>query len=158
MNIRKNSIYPEQNLPVRGPLETSDITRGICRYLHNLGFNPLKEFKLLSKRRVDVIGLNKKGRFIIIEIKSSVADLRADQKWPTYLPFADETYFAVANGFPLELLPEECGIMVADAYTAATIRLSPINKMSSTRRRAQILRYAQTAAHRLHILNDPNLR
>jgi hypothetical protein len=148
----------DQDIPAMGPFEAGDIARGICRYLRNLGYSPLSEFKLLSKRRVDVVGLNKAGQFIIIEIKSSVADFRSDEKWPEYLPFADQMYFAVANGFPLELLPEECGIMIADAYNAAVIREAPIKKLNAARRRTQILRYAKTAADRLHHLNDLNLR
>ncbi len=148
----------EQDIPALGPFEAGDIARGICRYLRNLDYSSLTEFKLLSKRRVDVMGLNKAGQFIIIEIKSSVADFRADDKWPEYLPFADQMYFAVANGFPLELLPDACGIMIADAYNAAVIRKSPTNKLNATRRRTQIVRYAKTAADRLHLLNDPNRR
>jgi hypothetical protein len=158
MNIKPNLDEFEQDIPAMGPFEAGDIARGICRYLRNLGYSPLTEFKLLSKRRVDVIGLNKGGQFIIIEIKSSVADFRADTKWPEYLPFADEMYFAVANGFPLELLPEECGIMIADAYNAAVIRPSPVNKLNAARRRTQILRYAKTSADRLHRHNDPNIK
>ncbi|HJO86886.1 MAG: MmcB family DNA repair protein [Rhodospirillales bacterium] len=50
------------------------MTRGICRYLRNLGYSPLTEYKLLTRRRVDVIGVNKASQFIIVEIKSSVAD------------------------------------------------------------------------------------
>ncbi len=159
MNIKNGELALEafeQDIPAIGPFAAGDIARGICRYLRNLGYSPLTEFKLLSKRRVDVIGLNKTGQFIIIEIKSSVADFRADEKWPQYLPFADQMYFAVANGFPLELLPEKCGILIADAYNAAVIRAAPTHKLNAGRRRTQIVRYAKTAADRLHLHNDPN--
>ena len=106
MNIKMGLEEFEQDIPALGPFEASDITRGICRYLRNLGYSPLTEFKLLTRRRVDVIGVNKAGQFIIVEIKSSVADFRADDKWSDYIPFGDQLYFAVANGFPLEILPE----------------------------------------------------
>ena len=161
MNIKNQELGLddfEQDIPALGPFDASDIARGICRYVRNLVYSPLTEFKLLSRRRVDVIGLNKAGQFIIVEIKSSVADFRSDEKWHEYLPFADQMYFAVANGFPLELLPEECGIMIADAYNAAVIRDVPVKKLNAARRRTQIVRYAKTAADRLHRLNDPNRR
>ena len=92
----------EKNIPVIGPLGSGDIARGVCRYLRNLGYSPLTEFKLRSKHRVDVIGLDKGGYFIVVEIKSSVTDFRADTKWQEYIPYADQMYFAVANGFPIE--------------------------------------------------------
>jgi hypothetical protein len=156
MNMELDPDGFEQDVPALGPFEAGDIARGICRYLRNLGYSPLTEFKLLSKRRVDVIGLNKAGQFIIIEIKSSVADFRSDDKWQEYLPFSDQMYFAVANGFPLEILPDECGIMIADAYNAAVIRESQTRKLNAARRRTQIVRFAKTAADRLHLWNDPN--
>ena len=156
MNIKMGLEEFEQDIPALGPFEASDITRGICRYLRNLGYSPLTEFKLLTRRRVDVIGVNKAGKFIIVEIKSSVADFRADDKWPDYIPFGDQLYFAVANGFPLEILPEECGIMIADPYNAAVIREAPVNKLNAARRRTQMTRFAKTAADRLHLINDPN--
>ena len=103
-----NTSMLDTDMPVPGPFCTDDITRGVCRYLRNLGYSPLTEFKLISKRRVDVIGLNGKGRFIIIEIKSSVSDFRADTKWHEYPPYGDQFYFCVANGFPVEILPKGC--------------------------------------------------
>ena len=42
------------------------------------------EFKLSSGRRVDVMGLNPGGRFLLVEIKSSVADFKSDKKWREY--------------------------------------------------------------------------
>ncbi|MDP6176133.1 MAG: MmcB family DNA repair protein, partial [Rhodospirillales bacterium] len=62
--------------PTSGPLAADDITRGVCRHLRDLGYSPLTEFKLRTNRRVDVIGLDKGGRFLVAEVKSSVADFR----------------------------------------------------------------------------------
>ena len=157
-NINDNLFVYEQDIPALGPFKASDISRGICRYLRNLGYSPLTEFKLKSKRRVDVIGLNKGGNFLIIEIKSSVNDLQSDKKWQEYIPFADEMYFAVANGFPLEFIPNGCGIMIADPYNAAIIRPSAIKKLHKSRRQNQIIRFAKTASDRLHRLKDPNIK
>ena len=158
MKQNKNTLTFEKHIPVLGPFCTADITRGVCRYLQNLGYSPLTEFKLLSKRRVDVIGLDKLGRFIIVEIKSSVSDFRADKKWSEYIAYGDQFYFGVANGFPVEILPEECGIIIADAYNAAILKKAPVQTLNSTRRRVQQIRYAKTAADRLQRVHDPNIR
>jgi hypothetical protein len=143
--------------PTPGPLPAGDICRGVCRHLTDLGYSVLTEFRLISNRRVDVIGLDKGGNFIVVEVKSSVPDFRADEKWPDYRSFADKLYFAVANGFPIQLLPPSCGIIIADAYNAVIFQDSPPAKMNAARRRTQILRFAQTAADRLHRMRDPRL-
>jgi hypothetical protein len=46
-------------------------------------------------------------------------------------------------------LPEECGLWIADAYGATLRREAPLLRLNPARRRAQILRFAQTAAQRL---------
>ena len=48
------------------------IARGVCRLLGNMGCATILEFKLRSRRRVDVIGLDRAGRFVIAEVKSSL--------------------------------------------------------------------------------------
>ncbi len=90
------------------------LARGICRALEQLGYASLLEFPLANRRRADILALGKTGDLMIIEIKSSVADFRADRKWAFYREFADRLYFAVPNEFPVLLIPEECGLIVAD--------------------------------------------
>ena len=152
-----NKSMLDTDIPVPGPFCTDDITRGVCRYLRNLGYSPLTEFKLISKRRVDVIGLDGKGRFIIIEIKSSVSDFRADTKWHEYPPYGDQFYFCVANGFPVEILPKGCVVIVADPYNAAVLIDAPVQALNAVRRRYQHIRFAKIAADRLHRVNDPKI-
>ena len=131
------------------------VARGVCRLLGELGQASLTEFSLGTGRRVDVIGLTGNGRITVVEIKSSLADFRADQKWPEYLEFCDRFYFAVPQDFPQEVLPGDQGLMVADAYGAAILRPSVELSMAGARRRSLILRFAQTAAGRLQGLTDP---
>ena len=132
------------------------VARGVCRLLSELGQASLTEFTLRTGRRVDVIGLAGDGRITVVEIKSSLADFRADRKWPEYLVFCDRFYFAVPEGFPQEVLPADHGLMVADAYGAAVLRPSAaLTALAGARRRSLILRFAQTAAGRLQGLNDP---
>ena len=87
-----------------------------------LGYASLLEFPLANGRRADILALGKTGDLIIVEIKSSVADFRADRKWARYREFADRLYFAVPHQFPVLLIPEECGLIVADAFGAAVLR------------------------------------
>ena len=71
-------------------------TRGVCRHIQALGYVPLVEFPLSSDRRADILALDRRGSFVLIEIKSNLADYRGDTKWPGYLPHSDRLYFAVA--------------------------------------------------------------
>ena len=143
--------------PTPGPLRAADICRGVCRHLGDLGFSVLTEFRLRSNRRVDIVGVDTGGVFVVVEVKSSVPDFQADGKWPEYRAYADRLYFAVANGFPVALLPPHCGVIIADAYNAVIFRDSPELKMNAARRKTQILRFAQTAADRLYRVSDPRL-
>ncbi len=136
---------------------TRSLTRGVCRMLTEEGYGPITEFRLPNRRRVDVIGLGSGSEFLIVEVKSSVADFRADAKWHEYLPYCDRFYFAVPENFPVHLLPEECGFMVADSYGAAIRREAPEHPISTLRRRRQLLRFALTASERLQRATDPRL-
>jgi hypothetical protein len=133
------------------------LARGVSRWLFDIGHEALVEFRLSNGRRSDVIGLDKSGRFIIVEIKTSPADFRADNKWPDYLDHCDAFYFAVPEYFPRELLPDEHGILVADGYGAAVLRAAPEAKMNAARRAAQTRRFARAAGARLRALTDPRI-
>lgn len=137
--------------------DAADITRGAVRLLDTLGFRPLTEMRLSSGRRVDAIGLDGRGRFAVVEVKSSLADLRADDKWPEYLPFCDWFYFAVAPNFRLDALPENTGIIIADRYGGEVVRASPDTPMASATRRRQTLLFAHTASSRLFQLLESGL-
>ncbi len=125
------------------------LTRGISRHLRDCGFDCLQEFKLADRRRADVIGLNRKGEFSIVEIKSSVADFQSDNKWTEYLVWCDRFYFGVGADFPVEILPQDVGLIIADAYGGETLREPDFEKLPAVRRKALTLRFAQTAARRL---------
>lgn len=133
------------------------IGRGVCRTLRDLGYGTLTEFRVGTSRRVDVIGLNRNSEFVVVEIKSSEADFKSDAKWPEYRFYCDRFYFAVSEDFPRQILPEDCGLMVADGYNAAILRPAPETPMNAARRRAQLIRFALAASGRLHELTDPRL-
>jgi len=131
------------------------LARGVCRALEQLGYASLLEFPLANRRRADILALGKTGDLMIIEIKSSVADFLADRKWAFYREFADQLYFAVPNEFPLLLIPEECGLIVADGFGAAVLRHGTLTPLAPARRRALTLRFALAAASRLRRQLDP---
>jgi hypothetical protein len=132
------------------------LARGVCRALAQLGYASLVEFPLTNGRRADILALGKTGDLIIVEIKSSVADFRADRKWVSYREFADRLYFAVPNEFPALLIPEECGLIVADSFGAAVLRDGIASPLAPARRRALTLRFALAAATRLRRHLDPD--
>ena len=142
--------------PTVEPAATATLlARGVCRALDRLGYASLVEFPLANGRRADILGLGKSGDLLIVEIKSSVADFRADRKWGTYRDFADRLYFAVPNHFPQVLIPEECGLMVADPFGAALLREGRSTPLNPGRRRALMLHFARIAAARLRRCLDP---
>ena len=133
------------------------ICRGVCRMLVELGHATLTEVTLASGRRVDVMALDRRGEILVIEIKSSVADFRADQKWQDYLEFCDRFAFAVGPEFPQALLPAEVGLIVADAYGAHVLRAPSATPLSAPRRKHLMLRFAHVASARLARRDDPPL-
>ena len=138
------------------PAAAMVLARGICRALEQLGYASLLEFPLANGRRADILALGKSGELIIIEIKCSVADFRSDRKWAAYRDFADRLYFAVPNAFPAILIPEECGLIVADGLGAAVLRHGVATPLAHARRRALTLRFAISAASRLRRHIDPD--
>ncbi len=77
--------------------------------------------KSWGRRRADVIGCKIKGDLVLIEVKSSVADFRADGKWTEYLPFADRVYLAFTKEVARKIhgnpelkarIPKRVGVLV----------------------------------------------
>ncbi len=131
------------------------IARGVRRLLRARGFSTVTELPLLDGRRADVVALNSEGALLIVEIKSSVADFRADHKWRDYASHCDRLYFAISTQIPAEIMPEDAGLMIADAYGAEILREPRPRVIAPATRRAVLLRFAQAAADRLHRLADP---
>jgi len=113
---RQVSLAPP---PDRRQSETAlAIARGTARLLRSLGFSCISELPLPSGRRADLVALNERGEIWIVEIKSSIEDLRADQKWQDYRAHCDRLFFAFTQDLPCEIFPQETGLIVADAYGA----------------------------------------
>jgi hypothetical protein len=150
-------LSPDQPLKEYDRTVAVDISRGIQRLLVNLGYRALTEFTLKNNRRADVIALNKQGRIIIVEVKSSAADFRSDSKWSEYLEFCDRFYFAVNTDFPQEILPADQGMIIADRYGGEILREAEDRKVNGTRRKTLTLNFARSAAQRLQGISDPGI-
>ena len=110
---------------------------------------------LANGRRADVVGLSPAGDIWIVEVKSCLEDLRVDSKWPEYRDFSDALFFAVAPGFPVEILPADTGLILADRFGGEIVRPAPETRLAAARRKAMTLRFARAAAFSLQALTDP---
>jgi len=131
------------------------LARGVARHLSGLGFTSVEEFVPSRGLRVDVMALGPKGELWVIECKSSRADFQSDAKWQGYLAWCDRYFWAVDTEFPVDLLPEGTGLMIADAYDGEIIRMAPEARLPAARRKVLIQKFATHAARRLHALRDP---
>jgi hypothetical protein len=138
-------------------LETNGrmLARGAARLLASHGFQSLEEFVPASGLRVDLMALGPRSEIWIVECKSGVADFRADRKWQGYLDWCDRFFWAVDSDFPVDLLPDATGLILADDYGGEIVRVSEPRKLSPARRKSLVHGFALTAARRLHHLRDP---
>jgi hypothetical protein len=136
---------------------TREVCRGVGRLLRALGHASLNELCLPNGRRADVVGLSAAGDIWIVEVKSSVEDLRVDHKWPEYRDFCDAMFFAVTPAFPLDLIPADTGLILADRYGAEIVRPAPEHRLAGARRKSMTLRFARAAALNLQAVADPGL-
>ncbi|WP_299201029.1 MmcB family DNA repair protein [uncultured Tateyamaria sp.] len=131
------------------------LARGVSRHLASLGLAAVEELVPARGLRVDVMALGTKGEIWVIECKSSRADFMSDHKWEGYLEWCDRFFWAVDGDFPVDLLPEGTGLMIADAYDAEIIRMAPEDKLAPARRKVMVQKFATHAARRLQALRDP---
>jgi hypothetical protein len=131
------------------------LARGVSRHLVSHDIASIEEFVPARGLRVDVMGLGPKGEIWVIECKSSRADFQTDSKWQGYLEWCDRYFWAVDCDFPTDLLPEQTGLIIADAYDAEIIRMAPEHRLAPARRKVVIQKFASHAARRLQRLRDP---
>ncbi len=144
--LARDPTLPERSLAVR---------RAAARMCVQMGWSPVHEVPLPNHRRADILALRPDGGFVCIEVKSGVRDFQTDGKWPEYREYSDALYFAVDGDFPLGLLPDNTGLIVACGPDAEILRDAPPHPLSPARRRALMQRFATLAAQRLAWLEDP---
>lgn len=146
------------------PAEVANATallRGIGRLFARNDIWCLSEMPLRCGRRADMMGVDAKGRIVIVEIKVSRADLLGDGKWTDYLDFCDRFFWALPPALDracLEsdaFLPGRCGVIVADGYDAEIVRPAPLVPLAAARRKAEVERLARASLRRLVTGADP---
>ncbi len=154
MNSRSSAVLA---LPPDGRQSATAraVARGTTRLLHSLGLSVVSELPLASGRRADLVGLSADGEIWIVEIKSSIADFRADQKWMDYRRHCDRLFFATTLEVPCEIFPKDTGLIVADAFGASIACEAPEHRLHASTRRGMMLCFARAAALRLSALADP---
>ena len=113
------------------------------------------------------MALTPQGDLLCIEIKSGLPDFRADHKWPDYLQWCDQLYFAVNQDFPQHILPQTAGLVIAATRPFATqaatcidcaiLRHPPRSPLAAARRRKLTLQFAMQAAERLGRVDMPQV-
>jgi hypothetical protein len=131
------------------------VTRGARRFLRAAGFFVLTELPLPGGRRADLVALAPDGLLRIVEVKSSLADFRADRKWMDYRLHCDRFYFAAPGDLSESVFPADAGLIVADGHGAMLAREAPLRKLAPASRRAMLLRFAGAAAERLYLASYP---
>jgi hypothetical protein len=142
-------------IEVSFPERAASIRRATARLCLRLGWSPLHEVALPNGRRADILALRPDGGFACIEVKSGVRDFLTDGKWPEYREFADALFFAVDADFPVDMLPEETGLIIAVGLEAEMLHDAPAHPVAGARRRALLHRFATLAAARLAAVEDP---
>ena len=90
-----------------------EVVRGTRRLLRARNIATVTELVLADGRRADIVGLGPDGSVTIVEVKSTVADFRADRKWSFYRAFCDRLFFAIPVTMPAAIMPDETGLIVA---------------------------------------------
>ena len=133
------------------------IARGVMRHFDQIGLSSLSEFSPIKGLRVDIITLGMLNEIWIIECKSGQSDFKSDRKWHNYLDWCDRYFWAVDANFPIDILPINTGIIIADAYDASILREAPLNKLSPARQKKVIKSIAKSACNRLLTHIDPKI-
>ena len=76
---------PDSSCFVDLPPIAADVARGVTRLLCRHDLFAVCEVPLANGRRADLMAVDSKGAFTIVEIKVSKADLLGDGKWLDYL-------------------------------------------------------------------------
>ena len=131
------------------------LARGVARLFRSMDHAVVPEFVPTRGLRVDLMSLGPKGEIWIVECKSCRADFAGDRKWQGYLEWCDRYFWAVDCDFPVDLLPSDAGLIMADAFGAEIQRMSAENRMAAARRTRLTREFARTAALRLQGITDP---
>ena len=140
----------------------AEVARGVTRLFCRQDLFAVCEVPLPNGRRADLMAIDGKGGFTIVEIKVAKSDLLGDSKWTDYLDYCDRFFWAVPPHLAHiveeeRYLPGVAGLIVADRYDAAVVREATLRPLAPARRKAELLRFARRSARRLAAQIDPSL-
>ena len=117
----------------------------------------MSEFSRAKGLRVDIVAIGLSDEIGIVECKSSQGEFRSDKKRQNYLDWYDRYFWAIDVKFPINILPSDTGLIIADAYDASIFRDAPLNKLSAARRKKITKSIARSACNRLLTHTDPKI-
>jgi hypothetical protein len=118
------------------------IGRGVRRLLRAQGFSSVTELPLIDKRRADIVAINAQGEVLIVEIKSSPADLRPTASGATTPPVATDSIS------PFLRIPRRRSCPATSPHGGLMTPCAGDRPPGQSR-------FAQAAADRLHRIADP---
>ena len=77
------------------PPIAAEVARGVTRLFCRQDLFAVCEMPLPNGRRADLMAIDAKGCFTIVEIKVAKSDLLGDGKWTDYLDYCDRFFWAV---------------------------------------------------------------
>ena len=124
------------------------LKRMCCSYFGHLRYGCFLEVGVAAwgRRRADFVALKISGEIVIVEIKSGMADFKADHKYEEYIPHCNRLYFCFP--YPMDVtLPDGVGVLVpsANGYLRV-LRKAKHRPMAGRDRRNLVLRLAWRAA------------
>lgn len=143
-------------------IDAASVCRGIQRLFARNDIWLMPEMPLRNGRRADLMGLDPKGRIVIVEVKVQRGDLLSDGKWTDYLDFCDRFYWGLPPQLDRNVLdgedyrPDCCGIVVADGYDGEIVRPAPLHPLAAARRKTEVERLARAALRRATVAVDPH--
>lgn len=101
---------------------TEALTKAAVMHMVRYGFAIHKEIGLSrgGTLRADLLCLNFKKKLVVMEVKSSLADLNTDSKWPKYLSLCDQLVFVMPESVWHKLKDKPgrgAGVLVLDEKT-----------------------------------------
>lgn len=99
--------------------------------------------------RADILATNLAGYIVMCEVKSSVADFRADKKWQRYLPYCNKFYFVMSPETYAKVkdeIPNGIGVFISDGNTGVIKKRANDREVSDKLRLEVITRMAYRAA------------
>jgi len=139
-----------QNSDDARPDVTRRVARGAGLHLDAHNFAWVPEFTLKTGRRIDLMGVSKRGLFWAVEVKSGIEDFRVDDKWHEYLDHCDQFSFAVSPTFPVDVLPPDVGIIISDGYEHYEKRKpTTTSLLNANARKSLLIQFARAAAYKM---------